>query len=76
MIVPISNGRAVTPIYFPQPVKSFNYYDVPQHSEYTNSTPTPTPITWICLGVILIFITISVAYFIKLIKDLLEDENE
>lgn len=73
MIVPISNGRTITPIYFPQPVVSTNSGVLQQSNNAQNSEPTLA--TWIVLGVVLIFLIIFVAYFVKLLKDFFGDKE-
>lgn len=73
MIVPISNGRTITPIYFPQPVVSTNSGVLQQGNNTQNSEPTTT--TWIALGVVLVFLIISVVYLIKLLKDFFGGEE-
>lgn len=73
MIISISNGRTITPIYFPQPVVLTNSI-VPQQSNNTRNSE-PTLATWIVLGVLLIFLIISVTHLIKLSKKLFGDKK-
>ena len=67
MIIPINNGRTITPIYIPQPVVSTNS-GVLQQSNTNTQNNEPTLATWIVLGVVLIFLITFVVYFIKLLK--------
>lgn len=67
MIVPINNGRTITPIYFPQPVRPANSGVLEQN--YTNTQSSePTLGTWIVMGVFVIFLIAVAVYFIKLLK--------
>lgn len=74
MIIPISNGRTITPVYFPQPVVSTNS-GVLQQSNTNTQNNAPTLVTWVVLGVVLIFLIASVVYFIKLLKDFFGGEE-
>lgn len=74
MIVPISNGRTITPIYFPQPVGSTNS-GVLEQSNVDTQNNEPTLAAWIVLGVVLIFLVISVSYLIKLLKEFFGGEE-
>lgn len=65
MIIPISNGRSITPIYIPPVVRTNP--SVLQQSNTQNNEPTLG--AWIVLGVVLFFVIAVVAYFIKLLKD-------
>lgn len=75
MIIPINNGRTTTPIYIPQPVVTTNP-GVLQQSNTNAQNNEPTPVNWIIVGIVLIFLIIVVGYFIKLLKDLFGGENE
>lgn len=66
MIIPINNGRTITPIYIP-PVVTSNT-GVLQQSNTNTQNNEPTLGTWIVLGVVLIFFIATVVYFIKLLK--------
>lgn len=76
MIVPINNGRTITPIYFPQPVTSTNPGVLEQSNTNTQDNE-PTLGTWIVAGVFVIFIIVFfVTYFIKLLKDYFRGKND
>lgn len=75
MIIPMNNGRAITPIYIPQPVVSTNS-GVLQQSNTNTQNNEPTLATWIVLGVVLIFLFAVVVCFIKLLKYFSEVMNE
>ena len=66
MIIPINNGRTITPIYIP-PVVTTNP-GVLQQSNANTQNNEPTLATWIVLGVVLIFCIAVTVYFIKLLK--------
>ena len=66
MIIPINNGRSITPIYIPPVVRTNS--GVLQQSNTNTQNNEPTLGAWIVLGVFLIFIIALVAYFIGLIK--------
>lgn len=72
MIIPLNNGRTITPIYIPQPVVTTNP-GVLQQSNNQNSEPTLA--TWIVLGVVLVFLIAFVVYFIKMLKDFFGGEE-
>ena len=67
MIIPINNGRTITPIYIPQPVVTTNS-GVLQQSNTNTQNNEPTLATWIVMGVGLIFCIAVTVYFIKLLK--------
>lgn len=74
MIIPISNGRTVTPFYISQPVTSANSGVLEQ--SYTNvQNDEPTLGAWIALGVVAIFLIVVVVYSIKLLKDFFGGEE-
>ena len=74
MIVPMSNGRTITPFYIPQPVTPVNSGVLEQ--SYTNTQNNePTLGDWIVSGVIIIFLIAVVVYFIKLLKDFFGGEE-
>ena len=67
MIIPINNGKTITPIYIPQPVVTNNSGVLEQ--SYTNSQISePTLGTWIAGGIVIIFLIAFVVYIIKLSK--------
>lgn len=70
MIVPINNGRSITPIYIPQPVPSNTDTGVLQQSSTGTQSSEPTIWAWVMLGTIVIFIIAVAVIFIKLLKDL------
>lgn len=72
MIVPISNGRTITPIYIPSVVLT-NAGKLQQSDNTQNNESTLA--SWIILGVVLIFLIVLVAYFIKLVKDFFGGEE-
>ena len=74
MIIPISNGRAITPIYIPQPVVTTNS-GVLEQSNTNAQNNEPTLGAWIVLGVVLFFLIAVVACFIKLLKDIFGGEE-
>ena len=65
MIIPVNNGKTITPIYIPQPVTT--YYNTLQQSDNAQSSE-PTLVTWVVLGVVLIFCIAVIVYFIKFLK--------
>lgn len=67
MIIPMNNGRTITPIYIPQPVATTNS-GVLQQTNTNAQNNEPTFASWIMLGVVLIFLIVFVVFFIKLIK--------
>lgn len=67
MIIPINNGRTITPIYIPQPVVTSNS-GVLQQSNTNTQNNEPTLATWIVAGVVFIFLIAFIMYFIKLLK--------
>lgn len=67
MIIPISNGRGVTPIYFPTPAHN-NSVSLQQGSTNTQSNE-PTLATWVMLGAGIILVIAIVVYFSKLLND-------
>lgn len=67
MIIPIYNGRAITPVYISQTLT--NKSSVSQQSNTDTQNNEPTLGSWISLGVFLICLIAFVAYFIKLLKD-------
>lgn len=68
MIVPINNGRTITPIYIPQPVPTNT--GVLQQSGAGTQSSEPTIWAWAILGAVVIFVVAVVVIFIKLLKDL------
>ena len=66
MIIPINNGRTITPIYIP-PVVTTNS-GVLQQSNTNTHNNEPTLGTWIVLGIVFIFLIAVVVYFIKLLN--------
>ena len=70
MIIPINNGRSITPIYIPQPVTT--NYNTLQYSDNIQSIE-PTLGTWVVGGIVIIFLIAYVAYIIKLLKYILGD---
>ena len=68
MIVPINNGRSITPIYIPQPVPTNT--GVLQQSDTGTQSSEPTIWAWVILGAVVIFIVAVAVIFIKLLKDL------
>lgn len=74
MIVPINNGRSITPIYIPQPVVTTNS-GVLEQSDTNTQNNEPTLAGWIALGLFLIFIIVIVVYFIGLLKDFFGGEE-
>lgn len=70
MVVPIKTGNSIIPIYIPQPV-STNSGLLQQINTDTPDTQNnePTLVTWIGLGVVLIFIIACTVYFIKFMKE-------
>lgn len=66
MIIPINNGKTITPIYIPHPVVTSNL-GVPQQSNTNTQSNEPSLGDWIMFGVVLIFL-IVVVRFIKLLK--------
>lgn len=74
MIIPINNGRTITPIYIPQPVVTTNS-GVLQQSNTNAQNNEPTPVNYIAAGIVLIFLIIVVGYFIKLLKDVFGGEE-
>ena len=69
MIIPINNGKTITPIYIPHPVVTTNY-SILQQSDNTQSSE-PTLGTWIVGGIVIIFLIVFVTYIIKLSKYIL-----
>lgn len=74
MIIPMNNGRSITPIYIPQPVVTTSSGVLDQDNTNTQNNE-PTPVSWVVLGVFLIFLIAFVVYFIKLLKDLFGGEE-
>lgn len=74
MIIPVNNGRTITPIYIPQPVVTTNSGVLEQSNTNTQNNE-PTLVSWIVLGIFSIFIIVFVVYFIKLLKDLFGGEE-
>lgn len=68
MIVPINNGRSITPIYIPQPVHTNT--GTLQQSDTGTQSSEPTIWAWVMLGAVVIFIIAVAVIFIKLLKDL------
>lgn len=68
MIIPINNGRTITPIYIPTVVTTNS--GVLEQGNTNTQNNEPTLGTWIVLGLVLIFLITVVVYFIKLLKDL------
>lgn len=66
MIIPINNGRSITPIYILTVLRTNSGV-----SEQSNNTQNnePTLASWVVLGVVLVFLIVFVAYFIKLLKE-------
>ncbi len=73
MIIPISNGRSIIPIYTPQPVVTTN--SVLQQSNTNTQNNEPTLVSWFVGGVVLIFLIAFVIYFVKLLKDFFGGEE-
>ena len=74
MIIPINNGRTITPVYIPQPVVTTN----PGELQQSNTNPQnnePTLASWIVMGVVLIFLIAFLACFIKQLKDFFGGEK-
>lgn len=69
MIIPINNGKTITPIYIPQPVVTTNYSILQQSDNIQSSEPTLG--TWIVGGIVIIFLIVFVTYIIKLSKYIL-----
>lgn len=67
MIIPMNNGRTITPIYIPQVVTTHS--GVLEQSSTNTQGNEPTLVHWIILGVVVIFLIVFVIYFIKLLKD-------
>ena len=68
MIIPINNGRTITPIYIPQPVHTNT--GILQQSDTGTQSREPTVWDWVILGVVAILIIAVAVIFIKLLKDL------
>lgn len=75
MIIPINNGRSITPIYIPNPVTTTNPGVLEPSNAEVQSNNEPTLATWIVLGVVLIFLIAFVIYLIKLLKVFFEGED-
>ena len=73
MIIPINNGRTITPIYIP-PVTTTNPGVLEQSNTNTQNNE-PTLGAWILLGAVLIFLIAYVVYFIELLKDFFGGEE-
>lgn len=67
MIIPISNGRGASPIYFPTPVHN-NSVSLQQSNTNTQSNE-PTLGAWIMLGAGIILCVAIIVYFSKLFND-------
>lgn len=74
MIIPMTNGRTITPIYIPQPVVTTNS-GVLERSNTNIQNSEPTLGSWIVLGVVLIFLIVFVVYIIKFLKELFGGEK-
>jgi hypothetical protein len=74
MIIPINNGRTITPIYIPQPVVTTSPGVLEQSNANLQNTE-PTLASWIAVGVVLIFLIAVVVYFIKSLKDFFGGEE-
>lgn len=72
MIIPINNGRTITPIYIPT-VGTTNSSVLEQSNTNTQNNE-PTLGTWIVLGVFLIFCIAATVYIIKVLKDMFGDK--
>lgn len=68
MIVPIYDGRTITPIYIPQPVHTNT--GILQQSGIDAQSSEPTAWDWVILGVVAMLIIAVAVIFIKLLKDL------
>ena len=66
MIIPINNGRTITPIYIPQVVTPNS--GVLQQVNTNVQNNEPTLVSWIALGMVLILLIVCVVYFVKLLK--------
>ena len=66
MIIPINNGNSITPLYIPTEVTTNS--GVSQQSNTNTQNNEPTLVSWIVLGVVLIFLIILVTYIVKLLK--------
>lgn len=73
MIIPINNGRTITPIYIP-PVVTTNSGVLEQSNTNTQNNE-PTLGAWIALGVFLIFLVAVVVWLIKLLNELFGGEE-
>lgn len=73
MIIPINNGRTITPIYIP-PVVTTNSSMLQQSNTNTQNNEL-TLGAWIALGVVVIFLIAVVVYLIKLLKDFFGGEE-
>lgn len=67
MIIPINNGRTITPIYIPQPVTVTNPGSLEQSNAEVQSNNEPTLATWILLGLIITVIIACTIWFIRLL---------
>ena len=74
MIIPINNGRSITPIYIPHPVVTTNPGVLQQSNTNTQNNDSPL-VSWIVLGVVLVFLIAFVVYFIKMLKDFFGGEE-
>lgn len=73
MIIPINNGRTITPIYIPTVVTTNS--GVLEQSNTNTQNNEPTLGTWIALGVVVILLIVCVVYFIKLLKEFFGGEE-
>lgn len=67
MIIPINNGRYITPIYIPDPVTTNPSVLEPSNAE-VQSNNEPTLATWVLLGLLIFGIILCSIFFIKILK--------
>lgn len=74
MIIPINNGSSIIPIYIPPAATTTS--DVLEESNTTIQNNEPTLVSWIVLGVVLIFLIAFGVCLIKSLKNYFGDEDE
>lgn len=72
MIIPINNGRTITPIYIPTPTTN-SQQTIHQTTQQTNNTEPidwSNPVAWVVILVVVGLIVAVTVYFAKLLKEI------
>lgn len=72
MIIPMNNGRGITPIYIPSPVVTHTYEEQSSSGNHQGSEPGVG--AWVFLVVVIILLVGITVYVIELIKHLGDGE--